>query len=260
MTGITCTDNDADAHPSVTYVPNVGITLALGQHVTCIVFNDDQVADLTITKAPSQLATTPGGTFNWVLTIRNNGPDTATNVMVDDTLPIQFTVTGTVTATGGFTCTQVDRTVHCIAPSLAVGAANSVTITIPVTTALDAVGPTLTNTAVVTSETPDAGPLPNTSTGTIGVPVPGVASEPPVPPAAVPPAVAPAGIPPVVAPAGAPPAASSPPVPAANPPVVTPQLPRTGRSVGGLLDLAAVLLVSGVLAVAIARRRQPGVA
>jgi hypothetical protein len=42
---------------------------------------------------------------------------------------------------------------------------------------------------------------------------------------------------------------------------VTPQLPRTGNgSLAGPLDLASLLLVSGVLAVTIARRRRSATA
>jgi hypothetical protein len=57
-------------------------------------------------------------------------------------------------------------------------------------------------------------------------------------------------------------AASEPPVPpAANLRPVTPQLPRTGNgSLAGPLDLAGLLLMSGVLAVRIARSRRSAMA
>jgi uncharacterized repeat protein (TIGR01451 family) len=61
------------------------------------------VADLVLTKSAPATATA-GTTFDYVLTVKNNGPSTAANVKISDTLPAGVTVL-TVSGTGGASCT-----------------------------------------------------------------------------------------------------------------------------------------------------------
>jgi uncharacterized repeat protein (TIGR01451 family) len=77
-------------------------------------------ADLQITKQLN-LATTPanpqaGSTFNYTITITNNGPDTAANVKVIDTLPSQVTFVA-----ANATCTNASGTITCNLGTIPVG-------------------------------------------------------------------------------------------------------------------------------------------
>ena len=104
------------------------------------------MADLVITKSDSPDPTYTGGTLTYTLTITNNGPSTAVNVVVTDTYPVGFSfVSATPTPDTG---TNNKWTF----PSLASGASQTITITGTVTVA----GGTITNTASVTSSTNDS--------------------------------------------------------------------------------------------------------
>ncbi len=46
-----------------------------------------------------------GGADSYTLTVTNNGPDSAQGVVVNDTLPSQFTATSYTASGAGFTCT-----------------------------------------------------------------------------------------------------------------------------------------------------------
>ena len=75
-------------------------------------------ADLTITKSvssPGPFAIGDG--FTYVITIRNEGPDPATNMVIRDPLPAQVAF---LNASAG--CTHAAGVVTCSVPSLAVGA------------------------------------------------------------------------------------------------------------------------------------------
>lgn len=86
--------------------------------------------DLAITKSASVSQATTGTPFNYTLTVTNNGPEDATNVIATDVLPAGFTF-NSATATGGGSCSQSAGTVTCTWASLANGA--NVTATINVT-------------------------------------------------------------------------------------------------------------------------------
>ena len=125
-------------------------------------------ADLAITKtanlASPQVAF-GGAPVSYTLAVTNNGPTAASSVSVSDTLPAG---SGFVSATGaGWTCGFAVGTVTCTMPSLAVGPASPIalTITAPVVTRSE----TVSNTATVSSATSDPSPGNNTSTATIHV-------------------------------------------------------------------------------------------
>jgi uncharacterized repeat protein (TIGR01451 family)/fimbrial isopeptide formation D2 family protein len=102
--------SDADATPFGTpasALPQPNDTAATGEptQVTPAAPN----ADLVITKSQPSATVNPGGTITYTVTVTNNGPATANNVVVTDTLPVGTTfvsvtgggVIGTPTPSGG---------------------------------------------------------------------------------------------------------------------------------------------------------------
>jgi uncharacterized repeat protein (TIGR01451 family) len=96
-------------------------------------------ADLVVTKSqPSPAVVSPGGTITYTVTVTNNGPATATNVVVTDTLPTGTTfgnvtttpnvLIGTPTPSGGVL--TLNSTNTSTLGSLANGASQTFTITV----------------------------------------------------------------------------------------------------------------------------------
>jgi uncharacterized repeat protein (TIGR01451 family) len=110
------------------------------------------IADMAIVKNASQSQVGAGGGFNWVLDVTNNGPSTATGVVVGDIVPSQLTVTGVSSAQ--FACTNTGNTVSCTKPSMAVGETGQVTITVSVPST--AASGTVVNIGTVEATTPDS--------------------------------------------------------------------------------------------------------
>ncbi len=105
-------------------------------------------ADLSITKTDAEDPVPPGGAILYTITVDNAGPNTARNVVVDDTLP------GGVTLVETAGCADDPSGVPtCSLGDIAAGGSASYTIAVTV----DAGTPTgvLTNTATVSSDTPD---------------------------------------------------------------------------------------------------------
>jgi uncharacterized repeat protein (TIGR01451 family) len=96
-------------------------------------------ADVSVVKTGPALVT-EGDTYSYGLTVTNNGPANATNVVVTDPLPSSSTF---VSASAG--CTEAAGTVTCTIGSLAAGASVSRTINVVAGSA----GSSLTNTATV---------------------------------------------------------------------------------------------------------------
>ncbi|MBB4664830.1 putative repeat protein (TIGR01451 family) [Conexibacter arvalis] len=113
-------------------------------------------ADLSIVKVPSASPAHPGQPLDYTLTVRNDGPSTARDVVVADTLPSQLTVTSVPAG-----CTASGQVVSCALGALAPGAVQ--TIQIGTTVAASATG-TIVNEATVTGRTPDPDPGNNRST------------------------------------------------------------------------------------------------
>jgi uncharacterized repeat protein (TIGR01451 family)/fimbrial isopeptide formation D2 family protein len=121
--------------------------------------------DLSIVKtavAPSYVA---GTTATYHLAVTNNGPSTAVNPVVTDTLPAGLTY---VSATGtGWSCTNVGPAVTCSRATLSALASSAITITATISSSTPA--GTLSNTANISSDTTDPNPGNNSSTTTIDV-------------------------------------------------------------------------------------------
>jgi len=106
-------------------------------------------ADLAITKTASPNSVAPGGTLTYLLTVTNNGPGAATNLVVSDPLPAGV-VLQSVTPSAGGSCGSANPVV-CNFPVLGAGANVKVTIVVTVS----AQGGSLTNTASVSSDVSD---------------------------------------------------------------------------------------------------------
>ncbi len=107
-------------------------------------------ADLAITKSDEPDPTSAGGNVTFTLTILNNGPSDAVDVVVTDTLPISTTLVE-ATPSQGPSCTEGD-TVTCNLGPLSVG--NEATVIIEVFVD-EAFAGLLQNDAEVSSSTPD---------------------------------------------------------------------------------------------------------
>jgi uncharacterized repeat protein (TIGR01451 family) len=105
-------------------------------------------ADLSITKTDAPDPVVAGTPLTYTLHVANAGPSAAIGVTVTDTLPGGVTF-GAATPSQG-TCTLAGGTLTCALGTIAPGATATVTVTVTPT----APG-TISNTAVVTSSTPD---------------------------------------------------------------------------------------------------------
>jgi len=105
-------------------------------------------ADVSITKT-GPASVSPGGTISYVLTVADNGPDAAANVVVTDPFDLSL-VTVTSLPAG---CTQAEGTVHCVAGTLAVGGSKAFTIDVQVNPGIQ--GVVIPNCAPASSDTSD---------------------------------------------------------------------------------------------------------
>jgi uncharacterized repeat protein (TIGR01451 family) len=123
-----------------------------------------QSASVSLVKNASTDPVAPGATLTYTLSISNEGPDDALNVVVSDPLPAGTTFSA-ITVPGGWNCTTpavgVNGTVNCSIPDFA---PVSALISIDVVVGALPDGTLLTNTATVTSTTPDPDPNDNSST------------------------------------------------------------------------------------------------
>ena len=121
-------------------------------------------ADVQLTKTANSSIVQAGGTIVYTIVVKNNGPvAAATNTMTDATPGT--TTFKSITQTGtAWTCTTpavgTTGTVSCTNASLAVSGTTTFTLTVTVPAAT-ASGTVITNSALVTSNTPDAFPSNN---------------------------------------------------------------------------------------------------
>lgn len=103
---------------------------------------------LRLTKADSADPVAEGDTFDYILTVNNDGPDPESNVQLSDILPSAVSVLSIQSSQGS--CSETAGTVECALGALAAG--NSATVTI--TVRADELA-TVTNTATVTGDEAD---------------------------------------------------------------------------------------------------------
>ena len=103
---------------------------------------------------------TAGNTLTYTLAVVNHGPSDAQDVKVSDSLPPEVTYQS-LTSTAGTTCSEASGTISCDLGTLVVGGTATIAI---VTTAHPGLPPnSFTNTAVVSSATPDPDPSNNSA-------------------------------------------------------------------------------------------------
>ena len=117
-------------------------------------------ADVAVTKS-GPASVTPGVTFDYDMTVHNNGPSQAAGVTLTDTLPSGVTF---VSATGA-TCSAA---VECTLGTVPAGATVPVTLTVMPDSGLIE-GTVLVNTVTVSSTTADPAPADNTATADVTV-------------------------------------------------------------------------------------------
>jgi len=125
---------------------------------TVIVANANS-ADMAIVKTATPNPVTDGTPLTYSLAVTNNGPASATNVTVMDTLPSVVTYLSNTTTQGS--CSEAGGTVTCLLGTMAnAGTATITILTIPNTPGM------ATNTATVTADQTDPNTANNTSTQT----------------------------------------------------------------------------------------------
>lgn len=107
--------------------------------------------DLIIIKESYPMDITPGSPIDYSITVLNNGPSTANNVIVTDTLPTGVTVQSVIPSQGSYQ--QTGNIITCNLGSLDINDRANIRITvIPTAEGL------IENTAEVTSDEPDSNP------------------------------------------------------------------------------------------------------
>ncbi len=75
-----------------------------------------QQINLSLTKSVDNSTPRVGETFRYTITVTNSGPDSATNIVVGETLPAQITLVDNVPATGTFVTSTRRWTIPALAP------------------------------------------------------------------------------------------------------------------------------------------------
>jgi uncharacterized repeat protein (TIGR01451 family) len=128
-------------------------------------------ADLSVTKSDSPDPVTAGESLTYAITVTNDGPDPAGNLLLTDPLPAGTTFDSLV-APAGWTCETPDAgdpgTIRCGLSSLAVGVPQAFTVTVDVAASVPD-GTVLSNTATIVSNAIDEDQSDNSATETTDV-------------------------------------------------------------------------------------------
>ena len=158
---ITVTVNtDTGFEPNETFTVDLsgatGATLLDNQGVGTILNDDGPIADVSITKTgPASVA--GNSNFTYTITVSNAGPQSASNVVVTDTLPLGLTFVSATPSQGNCAGTS---TVICTLGAIASGGTATIALTVTAPTS-----GSFTNTATVTN-TPETDPTPANNAGT----------------------------------------------------------------------------------------------
>lgn len=131
-------------------------------------------ADLQVFKADALDPIPPGGTQTYTLSLTNSGPDDAELVTLDDTLPADTTFLS-LSSPGGWSCSTPavgsGGTVSCSTGLMAAFTSATFTLQVVFDSGLPD-GTVVTNTATVSSETPEASPgdESGSASSTVGTP------------------------------------------------------------------------------------------
>jgi uncharacterized repeat protein (TIGR01451 family) len=121
-------------------------------------------ADLSITKTASPDPVTTGDDLTYTVTVTNNGPDPATSVVVTDNLPAETTFVS-CSSTGEGVCGGSGNNRTVTFPLLPSGQSETITFVANVNCSV-ADGTVISNTATVSSSTPDPNSNNDSSTAT----------------------------------------------------------------------------------------------
>jgi uncharacterized repeat protein (TIGR01451 family) len=146
---------DTAFEPNETFVVNLtnpgNATISDGQGAGTITNDDPQpAADLVATMTSAPPSPIPGTIVDFTTTVRNQGPDAATNTIITDTLPTGTTFVSAAPSAG--TCTFAAGVVSCAVGTLAPSAIVTVTVRVQ----LPAGPGSFTNTASAASDAADA--------------------------------------------------------------------------------------------------------
>lgn len=90
---------------------------------------DPFLANLSVTKTTNVASFTPGLPFSYLITVVNNGPSSAPNVILTEVIPAGAVVNAVIPSAGGV-CTYTAGTIRCTWVTLAHNASATVTITL----------------------------------------------------------------------------------------------------------------------------------
>ncbi|HEV3133851.1 MAG TPA: DUF11 domain-containing protein [Acidimicrobiia bacterium] len=124
-----------------------------------------QQSDLSVTKTDAPDPVAPGADLTYTITVTNNGPSSAQNATVSDTLPTGTTFVSATPSQGSCAGTT---TVSCALGAIANGASVTITLVVHVGPSV-ADGTVISNTASVSSTTPDPTAANNSATSTTTV-------------------------------------------------------------------------------------------
>jgi uncharacterized repeat protein (TIGR01451 family) len=129
-----------------------------------------QSADLVVSKSGTESAAA-GETIVYSIFVFNNGPSTAQNVVVTDSLPAGTTFVSVTASDGPFTCSTpavgAGGTVTCSAAAME--PEGTVFFTLSLKTSPSAPTGSITNTATISSATPELNPSDNSSSVSTGI-------------------------------------------------------------------------------------------
>ncbi len=115
--------------------------------------------DIAMTKTDSADPVVVGSSLTYVITARNNGPNTATNVVVTDTLPASVNVVSITPSQG--TCSRNGAVITCSMGTIDIGQSATITVVVVPTTA-----GSISNTVTATATQADTVPANNTAVQT----------------------------------------------------------------------------------------------
>ena len=141
------------------------------------------IADVSVLKTrTSSSLVAPGGVIDYDVTVTNNGPDSATNIVLTDVVPPQTTFLSFDTGASGVVCTTPPvggtGTITCPFAPIHTTVASGISFPFQMQLRVDSgARGTIANTATVASDTPDSNPDNNSSTASVSV-VPSVPVSP----------------------------------------------------------------------------------
>lgn len=124
-------------------------------------------ADLVVTNTPSAPVIPAGQAYSYTQTIRNNGPSTASGIILTEAIPPNTTLTSLNTP-AGWTCSSAGGTITCNVPNLVAGGVATYQPGFTVI-AGTAAGTVITDTVTASMTTPESNPATNSATATITV-------------------------------------------------------------------------------------------